>query len=255
MLTRSRLRGPARGRNLEESSHRPNRMTSTGRPLGSNLPVIAPDGFAKVIWTQLPVEDRPGSAQSPSSTKCPSSSTWTVSTMTDFVFVLYTRTWTCQSIVSTRRGRSCSTLAYLSLSWLDLDQTLIDSKGTNSRSDVSAVAGHVEFGSSDRDLNERIIYIYFRAFRWRNDCDFGCCRSRTPDSVQLFGIRVVRSHHPSDDSRPIVNAGWQILSMEVEAFGCTGSHPDGRKCPASFGHAGRCCERCDESRHDWQRKW
>ena len=70
------------------------RMTSIGRPLGSSLPVIAPDGFAKVIWTRLPVEDRPGSAQSPSSTKCPSSSTWTVSTMTDLVFVLYTLTWT-----------------------------------------------------------------------------------------------------------------------------------------------------------------
>jgi hypothetical protein len=50
------------------------RIVSMGRPLGRSLPVIAPDGFQKVISTRNPVEERPGNTQSPYSRKWPSSS-------------------------------------------------------------------------------------------------------------------------------------------------------------------------------------
>lgn len=56
--------------------------------------------------------------------------------------------------------------AYLSLARLDVHHAFINGKWTHSGCDISTVAGHVKLGTSDRYLDECVIYIGSLVLRW-----------------------------------------------------------------------------------------
>ena len=76
-------------------------MVSFFRPVGNNLPVLAPAGSSKYMSIREPVPGTPWMLASPLTQAMPSC-TRTCSSMTLLVFTLYTRTFVMPSTGSTR---------------------------------------------------------------------------------------------------------------------------------------------------------